>query len=117
MCLQTVSKIKPKSSGFGYKVFKVLDGGKLQFSFVGAEAPRKEWLKANNHGGFHIYTEQQKAEQNVRWHEHLYKDRHQRPIYKVFRVQYRNATEQGIGDGGYTKNARVVIAQEIFILY
>lgn len=118
MCLAITDTKKPKSSGFGYKVFKVHNEGKLTFAFVGDDAPRRQWLKADGGGGFHIYTEQKKAEENVRWYEHLYRDGHGgAPIYKVFKIEYRQATQQGTGDGGFTENAQVVVAQEIYIIY
>jgi hypothetical protein len=122
MSVHNVSPIKPKATGFGYKVYKVLDGGKLESSFMEFPMPRRTWVKAEveagmHQAGFHIYLQREKAEQNVLWHERLWSKNTNAPIYKVFKVKYREAKIQGIGDGGYTDNARVVVADEIFVIY
>jgi hypothetical protein len=123
MCLAEISPVKPKPNGFGYKVLKV-DGDKLRSACMNTINPWHTWIKASpsissgNQVGFHIYRTREKAEQCIRWYDDLYfkHSPSSRPNYRVFKVQYRKATLQGIGDGGFTKNPRVIIAQEMYIL-
>jgi hypothetical protein len=123
MCIAEISQVKPKPSGVGYKVL-IVDGDSLRSACMGTVNPWRTWIKASpsifggNQVGFHIYATREKAEQCIRWYDNLYHSHKisQRPNYRVFKVQYRQATLQGIGDGGFTKNARVIVAQEIYIL-
>jgi hypothetical protein len=123
MCMAEISPIKPKPNGFGYKVL-IVDGDSLRSACMNTIISWRTWIKASpsiysgNQVGFHIYATREKAEQCVRWYDDLY-SKHSpgfRPNYRVFKVQYRQATQQGIGDGGFTKNLRVILAQEIYIL-
>jgi hypothetical protein len=124
MCLKIVSKTPPVPTGFGYKVYRVQPDGLHSARYSEVVNSWKTWLKAEggfgNEPGFHIYLQESKAHECVAWYDDTYSARneapHKRPFVKVFKVEYRNATKQGIGDGGFTKNARVVVAQEIFIL-
>jgi hypothetical protein len=123
MCLQKVSPVKPEPNGYGYKVL-IVDGDTLLSACMGTTNPWRTWIKANvsiygdNEVGFHIYRTREKAEQCIRWYDNLYSGHEikHRPNYRVFKVEYRQATLQGIGDGGFTKNAKVIVAQEMFIL-
>ena len=138
MCLAKVDPVKPKSNGFGYKVFRVEADG-LHSAFMDTLNPWRRWVTASTTGrepgfhiyrtrkqayaagresGFHIYRTREQAERCVRWYDGHYADRppQERPNYQIFKVEYRNATRQGIGDGGFTKNARVIVAKEIYIL-
>lgn len=114
MCLHLVNAKKPKSSGYGWKVYLILDN-KIRSSFQRTLVTRKKWMKARVRGdepGFHIYLSRDKAEGCIRWYERF-------PVYgfthKIFRVRYRGAIKQGDGDGGYTEGARVVVANEIYV--
>jgi hypothetical protein len=121
MCLEEVSPKKPAPSGYGYKVYRIYNGV-LYSAYMDTLNPGNQWLKAEGNGpdkGFHIYATREKAYQCVRWYDEVLCKRElpeKRSIYKVFKVRYRKATKQGIGDGGFTKNARVILAQEIYIL-
>jgi hypothetical protein len=120
MCLAKVDPVKPKPNGFGYKVFRVEADG-LHSAFMDTLNPWRQWVTASIAGresGFHIYRTREQAERCVRWYDAHYGVRppQERPNFQIFKVEYRNATKQGVGDGGFTKNARVIVAQEIFIL-
>jgi hypothetical protein len=123
MCIAQVSSEKPKPNGYGYKVM-IVDGDNIRSAFMNTVNPWRMWIKASpsiygdNEVGFHIYRTREKAEQCIRWYDDLY-SKHllsSRPNYRVFKVKYRQATLQGIGDGGFTKNAKVIVAQEMYIL-
>jgi hypothetical protein len=122
MCLKIVSKTTPVPTGFGYKVYRVQPDGLHSACYSDVVNSWKTWLKAEgglgDEPGFHIYLQESKAHECVARYEDMWQNKapHERPFVKVFKVEYRNATKQGIGDGGFTKNARVVVAQEIFIL-
>ena|SRR5579863_9258743 len=120
MCIGHVSTVKPKSKGWGYKVFRIEKDG-IHSAFTRVLNPWRTWITAidsgGNEPGFHIYATRRSAEKCLVWYEERQWDLapQQRVNFRIFKVHYRKATKQGTGDGGFTSNSRVILAQEIFI--
>ena len=125
MCL-ALNKMKPKvakkKTGFGWKVFETDGTGALYGVCYGVNTGREvgTWLKAENDPnaakwdiGFHIYARRNDA---VGLHHAAPIVGYQERSMVLRRVKYRKATYEGLGDGGWNDNARVVVAQEMFIL-
>jgi hypothetical protein len=115
MCLSTITKRKPKSSGFGYKVFIISTRGDIRFLYQnglslkllslklgvwmessgGLIQYRWDWGDSNSNkfypAGFHIFTNRKAADDLA-----LMNFRRQ-----VYRVQYSGAHTQG-NNGGHT---------------
>ena len=115
-------KVAKKKTGFGWKVFETDGTGALYGVCYGVSEPREVgvWLKAEKRSnawkwdiGFHIYTRRDDA---VGLHHAAPTSGDQERSMVLRRVKYRKATYEGLGDGGWNYNARVVVAQEMFIL-
>lgn len=124
MCIvQGTAKTAMRGSGVGYKVFDT-DGVNLYGVCYGQNTVRArgKWVTCVDlRGRF------QDPEFNVGWHVYT-KKRDTRMLLRsvmpqhaghklvVMKVKYRGAKIEGMGDGGWNLNARVVIAREMFIL-
>ena len=123
MCMDKVSKIKPKSEGYGYKVFNLRDEDeKLYGEFVRQDKvrPVEMWLNSRNYSvqkrmgvvspirgkypvGWHIF----KSLEGIKnWVNDVDAD-----YIAIKRVRYRQAHTEGTIDGYKT-----VVAKEIYII-
>ena len=97
MCLVTVSKQKPKPSGFGWKVFIPLPSGMLEASMIlNCRYRVGKWNAANGRiwepgtvypFGFHIFLRKKDAVKNAEWFRESCR-----------KVEYRQAHTLGEGD-------------------
>jgi hypothetical protein len=83
------------------------------------DRPTRSWLEAESHGfkpnlvdvGWHIYLDIAPAERLL---ERLRSNNPNRSVV-IRKVRYRGAHHDGIGDGGWNKKARIVVAKEMYI--
>ena len=128
MCMETVSRVRPKPEGIGYKAFDVRNGELYGELARGDKVrPVKEWLKARNYSvsklsrrwlgqirgkyptGWHIYKSRRGIEnwmqgENSHWMQGEYS-------YMIKKVRYRRAHTKGTTNG-----YGVVVAKEIYII-
>jgi hypothetical protein len=124
MCLNTITKRKPKSSGFGYKVFKTSTQGGARFLYrnhlslklgVWMESSGGLiqyawdcWVDGNLNkfypAGFHIFTNR-KAANNLALLR--------RVGVQVYRVQYSGAHTQGNNDGHTVVATRMKVLRQL----
>lgn len=109
MCLNKLSKTKPPESGFFYKVFVLMENGRLEFSCQAGCPRRGVWIKKEGSridalyftypAGFHGFVKKLDAD--------LYAYRCEG---KVIKVKYRKAHTLGTQYSG-----DVIVADEILI--
>ena len=116
MCLDTVtSRTRDrKREGFGWKVFKIIDGV-LENEYYDGRIPIIEgcWLKSNDEGGY----------QNYPLGFHIFRTREEARIWKrwsnrnrvVKKVMFRDVLAEG-KQLHYGCSLRVIVAKEIMIL-
>jgi len=120
MCMETVSRVRPKPEGIGYKAFDVRNGELYGELARGDKVrPVKEWLKARNYSVSKLsryWLSRIKGKYPTGWH--IYKSR--RGIenwmqgensYMIKKVRYRRAHTKGTTNG-----YGVVVAKEIYII-
>lgn len=124
MCMISGStKPASKESGTGYKVFETEEGSDALYGICyGSDRarPRRRWLKAidmrtllddrTQDVGWHIYARRKDAKALL---SRVPRIGHLRVILKV---KYRGAHTEGLGDGGWNMQAKVIVANEMLIL-
>ncbi len=128
MCLLKISKDVPKSTGVGYKTFRV-DKGKL-FGVLSDGKPRPvgKWIKARKYTPTRFVrkyvlgsTKRVRIKKDGKtvyvgykpgWH--IYKNEIDASVYPMFTIRYRKAYVQG-HMSLYT-DYPVIVAEEIYIL-